>query len=633
MVSRDGLARRLGLAVAVLVVALVAMLVIGSVLVAAGVIHVGAPRVTAMNTSWGQVTDDATEIETRVSVENPNPVGVPGVLDVRYRATMNDVVLAKGHKSGVGFRSGRSTLAIDATMQNDRIPDWWVTHVNGGERSELAITGTVSGPFGVSRTVNDTRTIETDLLSGFVSADRRAISMNGRDLLVLSNQSARWGEATAERTPIQFSAGVENRHEYPVSLDGIGYVVTMNEVTVGEGVTSEGFRVAPNETKRIAFAVALSTPRMADWWASHVRNDGRTNLSVSMYGVVDRDGQRQRVPVSLFDTGVQFETDLLGAGTTTATPIETPDPAGMTYERPSIERFDRRWGNVSDAVTEIRSTVVLENPNTGAMADLLELSVGERVTINGVEVAADETDVGSLDSGTNEIQHAVEMDNDAVPQWWAAHVNNGERSTVVVDPSVTADVGVTKFDVGVDDRESTVETDVLAGLTAGDARPLTLDGQRVGTVHEIRAEWGTATTDRTPVELTVRIENTAPVAITVSDLGYDVRMNDVVVGDGSAATEHRIPAGETRQVTFTIHLDSQSMDEWWVTHVRNGERTIIEYDATASVSARGRSTRIQVLSTTTTLETDFLGATGGAPRALVGDVFRPTAAVTSLPAE
>jgi LEA14-like dessication related protein len=372
---------------------------------------------------------------------------------------------------------------------------------------------------------------------------------------------------------------------------------------------------------------------MADWWASHVRNDGRTNLSVSMYGVVDRDGQRQRVPVSLFDTGVQFETDLLGAGTTTATPIETPDPAGMTYERPSIERFDRRWGNVSDAVTEIRSTVVLENPNTGAMADLLELSIGERVTINGVEVAADETDVGSLDSGTNEIQHAVEMDNDAVPQWWAAHVNNGERSTVVVDPSVTADVGVTKFDVGVDDRESTVETDVLAGLTAGDARPLTLDGQRVGTVHEVRAEWGTATTDRTPVELTVRIENTAPVAITVSDLGYDVRMNDVVVGDGSAATEHRIPAGETRQVTFTIHLDSQSMDEWWVTHVRNGERTIIEYDATASVSARGRSTRIQVLSTTTTLETDFLGATGGAPRALVGDVFRPTAAVTSLPAE
>ncbi|HKL29993.1 MAG TPA: LEA type 2 family protein [Natrialbaceae archaeon] len=633
MVSRDGLARRLGLAVAVLVVALVAVLVIGSVLVAAGVIDVGAPRVTSMNTSWGQVTDDATEIETRVSVENPNPVGVPGVLDVRYRASMNDVVLAEGHKSGVGFGSGRSTLAIDATMQNDRIPAWWVTHVNGGERSELAIAGTVSGPFGVSRTLNDTRTIETDLLSGFVSSDRRTISMNGRDLLVLSNQSARWGEATAERTPIQFSAGVENRHEYPVTLDGVRYVVTMNEVTVGEGVTSEGFRVAPNETKRIAFAVALSTPRMADWWASHVRNDGRTNLSVSMYGVVDRDGERKRVPVSLFDTGVRFETDLLGTGTTTATSIENSDPAGMTYERPSIERFDRRWGDVSDAITEIRSTLVLENPNTGAMADLLELSVGERVTINGVEVAADETDVGSLDPGTTEIGHAVEMDNDAVPQWWAEHVNNGERSTVVVDPSVTADVGFTTFDVAVDDRESTVETDVLSGLTAGDARPLTLDGQRVGTVHEVRAEWGTATTDRTPVELTVRIENTAPVAIIVSDLGYDVRMNDVVVGDGTTATEHRIPAGETREVTFTIHLDSQSMDEWWVTHVRNDERTLVEYDATASVSARGRSKRVQVISTTTTVETDFLGAAGGTPRALVGDVFRPTPAATPFSAE
>jgi len=626
------LLRRLGVAIGVLVAALVAILVLASLLVATGVVDVGGPTVTSMDTSWGTVTDDTTEIETRVAVHNPNPVGVPGVLDLRYRATMNDVVLAEGKKTDVGFGTGRSTLAIDATMQNDRIPAWWVTHVNGDERSELAITGTVSGPFGVSRTVNDTRTIETDLLSGFVSGERRTISVSDRDLLVLSNQSARWGEATAERTPIHFAATVENRHEYPVSLDGIAYVVSMNDVAVGEGVTSDGFRVAPNETKRVAFTVALDTPRMADWWATHVRNDGRTDLAVSMEGVVERDGERKRVPVSLFDTGVRFETDLLGTGQTTATPIEAAADSGPTFERPSMSDFEREWGDVTDEVTEIRTSVTIENPNTGELGDLVRLSIGETVTVNGVEVADDQSAVESLGSGTNEVEHLARMDNDAVPEWWAAHVNNGERSSVVVDPSVTADVGFTTFVVDVDRRNATVETDVLSGLNAIEPQPLTVEGQRVGTVREVRAEWGTATTDRTPVELTARIENTGPVAITVSDLAYDVRMNEVVVGNGTATADHRIPAGETRSVTFTVPLDSQAMDEWWVSHVRNGERTVVEYDATVAVEARDRSERVRVVSTTSTVETDFLDAAGGESGRLVSGEHRPLPGEAVLPA-
>lgn len=609
MVDKEGLARRLGLAVAVLVVTLVAILMIASVLVVTGVIDVGSPTVTSMDTSWGAVTDETTEIETRVGIHNPNPVGIPGMLDLRYRATMNDVRLADGKKTDVGFGTGNATVEIDATMRNDRIPEWWVTHVNGDERSTMAIRGAVSGPFGVSRTMTDTRTIETDLLSDFVSSDRRTISVNERELLVLSNQSARWGEATAERTPIVFSATVENRHEYPVSLDGIGYLVRMNGVDVGEGVTSEGLRVGPNETKRVSFTVAIDTPRMADWWVTHVRNDGRTNLTVSMDGVVERDGERQRVPVSLFDAGVRFDTDFFGPGGTTTTALEDAGPSDPTYERPTVSKFDRQWGDVTDEHTEVQTTATVENPNTGAMADLLQLSVGETVVINGIEVADDRTAAGSLDPGTNEVEHLARMDNDAVPDWWAKHINNGERSTVVVDPAVTADVGFTKFGVEVEEQRSTVQTDVLSGLNETGPQPLTVDGRRVGTIREVRAEWGTATPERTPITLTTRIENSAPVAITVSDLAYDVRMNEVRVGNGTDPTEHRIPAGETRTVTFTIDLDGQSMDEWWVTHVRNDERTLVEYDATASVSARDRSERIQVISTTTTVETDFLNAT------------------------
>ncbi|MFT4965175.1 MAG: LEA14-like dessication related protein, partial [Halobacteriales archaeon] len=605
MVDRMGLLRQLGRILAALVVVFVAILVVAGGLVAAGVIDVGPPAVRSMNTSWGTVTEDTTEIETRVALNNPNPVGVPGVLAVRYRAAMNDVVLAEGKKTGVGFGTGNSTLAIDATMENDRISEWWVAHVNGDERSDLAITGAVSGPFDVSRKMNETRTIETDLLSNFVGQERRTISMRDRDLLVLSNQSARWGEATADRTPIHIGATVENRHEYPVSLDGIGYAVSMNDVKMGEGVTSEGIRVAPNETKRVEFTVALETPRMADWWVTHVRNDGRTNLTVSTEGVIQRDGERTRVPVSLFDAGVRFETDLLGTGETTATALDDPT-SGPTYERPTVSDFERDWGEVTNETTEIHTSATVENPNSGAMGDLLRLSVGETVTINGVEMADEQSSIESLEAGTNEVEHVVPMQHDAVPEWWAAHVNNGERSSIVVDPFATADVGFTKFDVDVAERNSTVETDVLSGLNTTDPKPLTVKGQPVGTVREVRANWGTATTERTPITVTARIENSAPRPITVSDLAYDVRMNQIIVGNGTDTTEYRIPAGETRTVRFTVQLDSQAMDEWWVTHVRKGERTVVESDATVLVEARDRSERARVISTTSTVETDFL---------------------------
>jgi LEA14-like dessication related protein len=612
MTDAGGWRRRAGVAIAVLVAICLLLAGATSALVVTGVVEVEQPTVTSMNTTWGTVTDETTEIETRVTVHNPNPIDVPGVLDVRYRATMNDVVLASGTDSGVGIQRGNSTIELNATMRNDKVPQWWVSHVNAGERSTLAIDGRITGPFGLRRSLNRTETIETDLLSGLVDDERRAISINDRELLVLSNQSARWGNATENRTPVIFSSTVRNRHDYPIALDGVRYVVEMNGVTVGDGVTAAGIRVAPNETRRIQVRAGLDTPMLAEWWEGHLRNDERSTLTVATYGVVDRDGERTRLPVALMDVGVRFETDLLGGDATSTTPIEGEPAEGLTYERPRVENVDREWGSVTDETTEIRSSVTVVNPNSGPVADLLRLSVGETVTIEGVTVADDRTAVGTLDPGPNDVSHVVRMDNAAVPRWWARHVNSGERSTVVASPTATADVGFTKFDVRLQSRESTFETDLLGGLGSTNPQPLTIEGQEVGTVLETRAEWGEATVERTPVEVSVRVENTAPVPITISDLGYDVRMNDVVVGNGTSSGSVQVPAGATRTLTYTLVLDSQSMDEWWVTHVRNGERTVVSYDAAVTVSVRDRSERVPVaaLSTNQTVETDVLEASG-----------------------
>src|SRR6056297_2357207 len=95
------------------------------------------PTVEGSEYAWGEVTDATTEIETTVVVNNPNPIGLPGIVDVSYTATLNDVTLATGQRSGVGFGTGTNTIDLTAEMRNERIANWWVTHVNGGEESTL----------------------------------------------------------------------------------------------------------------------------------------------------------------------------------------------------------------------------------------------------------------------------------------------------------------------------------------------------------------------------------------------------------------------------------------------------------------------------------------------------------------
>jgi LEA14-like dessication related protein len=215
MVSREVALKIGGVVAAVLVLGVVAV----GALAATGAF--AAPTVESTSYEWGAVTDETTEIVTSVTVDNPNPVGVPGVVDVSYTARLNTVTLARGERSGVGFGPGRNTITLTAAMQNAKIADWWVTHVNGDERSELTVDATVNAP-GLSREIPaKSSTVETDILGGFTTEGARQVAFQGDPLLTLRNQRASWGEANAETTPLSFSADVENVHDYDVRLDGV----------------------------------------------------------------------------------------------------------------------------------------------------------------------------------------------------------------------------------------------------------------------------------------------------------------------------------------------------------------------------------------------------------------------------
>src|SRR6056297_3475024 len=105
MVDRDRLLKVGG---ALALVALV-VLVVGA---AVAVATFEQPQVTESRYAWGTVSNDTTEIRTTVVVDNPNPVGVPGVVNIAYTAKLNDVTLATGERRGVGFGTGETTIDL-----------------------------------------------------------------------------------------------------------------------------------------------------------------------------------------------------------------------------------------------------------------------------------------------------------------------------------------------------------------------------------------------------------------------------------------------------------------------------------------------------------------------------------------
>ena len=581
--------------------------VVAGALAATGTL--AAPTVESTQSQWGAVGANTTEIETTVRMQNPNPVGVPGVLSVAYTARLNDVTLASGTESGVGFGPGANELAFTTEMENARIADWWVTHVNGGEESTLSLSGTVSGP-GFSRPVPGSEsTIETDILGGFTSEEPRTVVVRDESILRISDETATWGEADAESSPIRFSSTVENTHDYDVTMVGVEYVVTMNGVELGRAQRDAGIDVAPGETGRLDVTVALDTARMADWWPEHVRDDEQSTLRVEMYGLVDDDGERKRVPMRIFEKSLSLETDMLGGGETRVERIEGA-ANGTSFEAPEVTDTTQEWGTVTDARTDIETRATLSAPDQ-EINDLLTLEIRQETAINGIRVAAGSTTVDSVAAGTTTLAYTAEMDNSEVAEWWARHLNRGEQSRVVTNPTATADVGITTFDTELDDRTGTVETDLLAGMNGERSETVTIRGEEALTVERVASSWKEATPETAPIDVRTTVTNDLPTAMTIRDVHYRVTLNGVVLADRTAPDRFRLSGGETRTLPIEMRLDNAKMNDWWPTHIRNGERSDLNVTVTVTADSRFGSERrtLTSLGQDTTVETDMLNAT------------------------
>jgi len=306
-------------------VAIAALVVLIAVVIGAGLAAgvLGAPGVEGIDNRFGSVNETATMIETNVTVDNPNPIGVSlGGLSIDYGVSMNDVPMASGQKEGISVGTGESSVALRTRLDNQRIPDWWVTHVRNGERTTMTVNGTVSSSLlGQSAEIPPVeREISTDIDAALDNEETRPINADqalaSNPVLYLNETSGSWGEVTNDTTEIEMTFVVYNPKSYAVPVSELGYNMTMNGVAVGSGQSEETTVIEPGTTETITTTTVMRNERLDEWWVSHVENDQVTDLEIAFSARIDLSNAgvtgADPVEVPLDTVEHRFETDVFG---------------------------------------------------------------------------------------------------------------------------------------------------------------------------------------------------------------------------------------------------------------------------------------------------------------------------------
>jgi LEA14-like dessication related protein len=235
--------------------------------------------------------------------------------------------------------------------------------------------------------------------------------------------------------------------------------------------------------------------------------------------------------------------------------------------------------------------------------------------MNGIRMAAGSERDLSLPRGRTTIPVGLALDNERIPAWWVSHVRRGERTTVRTAARVNASVlGRTVTAARTD--ETTFETDIAGRFDTSESRPvdagLPVVPDPLFVVERTNATWGRVSSEETPLNATFVLANPRDFPLPIVAFEYAVSMNGVRVGNG--ATEGGVvPPGGRRAIAARTVIENDRLDEWWVSHVRRGQRTDVRIEFAARIELpTGGVVRVALdeFTYTDTFETDVFGADG-----------------------
>lgn len=250
------------------------------------------------------------------------------------------------------------------------------------------------------------------------------------------------------------------------------------------------------------------------------------------------------------------------------------------------------WGTVSEAETEVVTSINVSNPNPIGVTLGSGVTARYGVALNDVRLIEGQRDRVSIPSGQSTIELVSTVDNDRIVPWWREYVRADETIELAATGRVRVDAIVGRT-LTVGPYEQTLLADEQPVIDAFDAALSDLEGRypsdsaisdRVG--YEIRdasASWASVSNETTTMDVTLQVSNpgSVPVPLVPDGFRLDARANDVDLfsAQGDALSPKSVDGdallrpGEQREVTYTVELDNERIDDWFRSHVEREERT------------------------------------------------------------
>ncbi|EHR79389.1 hypothetical protein OCC_07978 [Thermococcus litoralis DSM 5473] len=272
-------------------------------------------------------------------------------------------------------------------------------------------------------------------------------------------------------------------------------------------------------------------------------------------------------------------------------------------EKPEIKLIKHKWREITHSTTEIITEITIYNPN--AVPIPIENALVE-VYMNDIKLGAGSSTIGEIKAKSEStIVISTKFDNSKIPEWWVSHIKNGEKSIMRIKGFLTFNLKVTKVQFPIE-FSSPLKTSILAGLNSDTPQKVSI-GPITLTIESIKSHWGDVTADYTEIITLATIYNDNLIPVPITKLRYLVEMNGIKIAEGSSNVATIIQPKSDATLTFVTKLDNRMLDEWWVSHIKNGERTKVRVILQPVIEVGGRELVFTLAESESEFTTNLLG--------------------------
>jgi LEA14-like dessication related protein len=273
--------------------------------------------------------------------------------------------------------------------------------------------------------------------------------------------------------------------------------------------------------------------------------------------------------------------------------------------KPTVTGITQDLGEFTATKSEILTGVVMKNPNPVPIP--LE-SIEADVFMNGIKIG-EISSVGKTEIEASQesiLRLSTKIDNHKIQDWWVSHIKNGERTNVSVRGNLIFDLGLTKHEYPLE-FESSLKTDILSdSCLASEGSEGRSAASALLTVMDADSLFGAVTADETEIITTVILNNEGDIPILLAGYDYEIVMNEMKLGEGRVATNDILAPDSAVTISLITPLQNDKISDWWVSHLKNGERTELKLKIQPVVEVKGKRYEYTMIEEETEFTTSIL---------------------------